>query len=547
MQPVPRRPVATARAAPTAASRRPRAGSRSSSSRSWPGSGSSARSRRSAPTPRSRPTCRPAEPLTQYVSCPRRRSSTTGPGKIELARFGDAKREVVTFDEIPPILLDATTAIEDKTFWENAGFDPVAIVSAGLELAARRQPRRLDDHPAARPAAAARPDDLVQDPDRTAERKLKEIIQSIRVTQAFPGEEGKQEIITAYLNQNYYGNQSYGVKAAAESLLRDRPVRDRRRPRRRSSPALPKSPSNYDLVRNAIERCTDDGRRGRRLPGQGEPSWSCPTTPRSWRAATRSSTSSPAGRTPMSGDQYSRGRLPRGQARAGRPRQPDHAALDRAALRVGRPRRADREAVRRGRDDLRRSSSAGGLRVTTTLDVNAPEDRREVGPGGGDRAPRKDPAAAAKALGFDELDRAGWPTSASKALRNGALVALDYQTGELVAYVGSAELLLDLEPAGVPAAVRRGRQGLPPAGLGVQAVQLRRSASTITTLTAGDDADGRRRPTSAAATRRATPTTSSAARSASGTRSSSRSTSRRSRRWPSTRPTTSSPRPRSSG
>ena len=51
-------------------------------------------------------------------------------GTIELARFGDSQREVVTFDEIPPILLDATTAVEDKTFWENAGFDPVAIIAA---------------------------------------------------------------------------------------------------------------------------------------------------------------------------------------------------------------------------------------------------------------------------------------------------------------------------------------------------------------------------------------------------------------------------------
>ncbi|HEY6014956.1 MAG TPA: transglycosylase domain-containing protein, partial [Candidatus Limnocylindrales bacterium] len=46
-----------------------------------------------------------------------------------------------------------------------------------------------------------------------------EIIQSVRVTQEFQGVEGKRQIITAYLNQNYYGNQSYGVKAAAESYF----------------------------------------------------------------------------------------------------------------------------------------------------------------------------------------------------------------------------------------------------------------------------------------------------------------------------------------
>ena len=119
----------------------------------------------------------------------------------------------------------------------------------------------------------------------------------------------------------------------------------------------------------------------------------------------------------------------------------------------------------------------------------------------------------------------------NKDLRNGALVALDYQTGELVAYVGSANYYATLDQARVPAAVRRRRQGLPPARLGVQAVQLRdrhrrprRSPPARCSWTSA--------PTSVATTRRTTPTTSSAARSASATPSSSRSTSRRSRRWP---------------
>ena len=177
-------------------------------------------------------------------------------GKIELARFGDAKRETVTFDEIPKVLLDATTAVEDKTFWDNAGFDPVAIASAALDslrgssrgastITQQLVRQRLLD-----PA-------LVQDPHRTAERKLKEIIQSIRVTQHFSGPTGKQDIITAYLNQNYYGNQSYGVKAAVRGYFGiDISKID---PAQAAIIAgLPKSPSNYDLVRNAQEKCTTE-------------------------------------------------------------------------------------------------------------------------------------------------------------------------------------------------------------------------------------------------------------------------------------------------
>jgi len=139
-------------------------------------------------------------------------------GKVELARFGEFKREVVTFDQIPPVLVDATTAVEDKTFWENAGFDPTAIISAGID-SIRGSSRGASTITQQLVRARLLDPDLVQDPKRTAERKLKEIIQSIRLTKAFPGEEGKQQIMAAYLNNNYYGNQSYGVKAAARSYF----------------------------------------------------------------------------------------------------------------------------------------------------------------------------------------------------------------------------------------------------------------------------------------------------------------------------------------
>ena len=54
----------------------------------------------------------------------------------------------------PARSIDATTAIEDKDFWTNAGFDPVGIVSAGLDTISGPAARRLDDHPAARPRPA---------------------------------------------------------------------------------------------------------------------------------------------------------------------------------------------------------------------------------------------------------------------------------------------------------------------------------------------------------------------------------------------------------
>ena len=55
-------------------------------------------------------------------------------GKTELARFSESeRREVASYDQLPPILIDATTAVEDKTFWTNTGFDPIGIVSAAID------------------------------------------------------------------------------------------------------------------------------------------------------------------------------------------------------------------------------------------------------------------------------------------------------------------------------------------------------------------------------------------------------------------------------
>src|SRR5690348_17264092 len=54
-------------------------------------------------------------------------------GKIELARFEQQDRRVVTYAEVPELVLDATTAAEDRTFWVNDGYDPGAMVAAAFQ------------------------------------------------------------------------------------------------------------------------------------------------------------------------------------------------------------------------------------------------------------------------------------------------------------------------------------------------------------------------------------------------------------------------------
>ena len=310
--------------------------------------------------------------------------------------------------------------------------------------------------------------ELVQDPERTIERKLKEIIQSIRVTQDFPGEEGKQTIITAYLNQNYYGNQSYGVKAAVESYF-GIPLEEITPAQAAIIAGLPKSPSNYDLVRNAVERCTSEVAEDAECPAADRGAGRRARHDR--RRATRHDPG-PPGRGPHADVRrhLQRRRLHGRHEGRGPAREPDRAALDRAALRLGRPRRARGQAVRPDAPTCDQLAD-GGLRVTTTLDTKLQKTAEKWVKAATIVPHAKNPAATAKRLG---LTYEPWMKNlVDKNLRNGALVAQDYQTGEVIAYVGSADYYARSSRPRVPAAVRRRRQGLPAARLCLQAVQLR--------------------------------------------------------------------------
>ena len=182
-------------------------------------------------------------------------------------------------------MIDATTAIEDKDFWTNPGFDPVGIVSAGLDTLAGR-PRGASTITQQLVRARLLPAEAFE--GSTYDRKIREIIQSIRLTQAFPGEDGKQQIITAYLNQNFYGNQSYGVKAAAKGYF-GKTLDELTLAQYAILAAIPQSPTKFDLMRNAEEICLENVAEGEECP-EGQAA-SCPHDSEIVvSAATRSST-----------------------------------------------------------------------------------------------------------------------------------------------------------------------------------------------------------------------------------------------------------------
>ena len=166
-------------------------------------------------------------------------------GTIQLAAFGSENRRVLKFSEIPNVVLDTTTSTEDKTFWSNTGFDPAAVLSALRDAISGR----------ARGASTITQQlvrkELLPPTTSTLDRKIKEIIQSVRLTQDYPGEEGKQAIISAYLNINFYGNQSYGIAAAAQGYFGVTDLSKLTIAQAAILAGILQAPSAYDLVANA--------------------------------------------------------------------------------------------------------------------------------------------------------------------------------------------------------------------------------------------------------------------------------------------------------
>jgi len=350
-------------------------------------------------------------------------------GKIELARLGDLKRELVAFEDIPAEMLDATTAIEDKDFWTNAGFDPFAIISAGIDTVSGR-PRGASTITQQLVRQRLLPPEAFE--GSTYDRKIREIIQSIRLTEAFPGEDGKKRIITFYLNQNFYGNQSYGIKAAAKSYF-GKGLDELSLAQMAILAAIPKSPTSYDLVRNAISECLEDVPEGTEctkfklvVPPDTE------IVQRRNRVLDFMKT-----RSPLSGDRYT-------EADYDAAKDEPVELVQQVSVNWKAPHFVWQVRRQLGEiycpetpDDCPRVDS-GGLRVTTTLDWTM-QKVAEKWVYAAARAPNaKNPRAVLDARKIPASAQ-GWILGLrGHDINNAAAAVMDYRTGEILAYVGSA-------------------------------------------------------------------------------------------------------------
>src|SRR3990170_7049894 len=128
-----------------------------------------------------------------------------------LYQFEVERREIVTLDDVPEILIEATLAIEDKSFWTNPGVDVLGIARAAFA--------DLTDQPVGQGGASTITQQLVKQrivgSEVSLQRKIREAALAIQVTRTY----SKRDILELYFNQIYYGNQAYGVKAASQTYF----------------------------------------------------------------------------------------------------------------------------------------------------------------------------------------------------------------------------------------------------------------------------------------------------------------------------------------
>ena len=124
------------------------------------------------------------------------------------------RRTFVPINQISPYLVAATIATEDKGFYTHPGFDPVAILRALWEnyTTGGNGPGASTITQQLARALLLSPEERVQ---RTYLRKIREIILAAEITRRF----SKDEILELYLNEIYYGNLAYGIEAAAETYF----------------------------------------------------------------------------------------------------------------------------------------------------------------------------------------------------------------------------------------------------------------------------------------------------------------------------------------
>lgn len=124
----------------------------------------------------------------------------------------DARRTIVSFDEISPYIKNATVAIEDDQFYKHIGIQPKSILRAVLVNLHLREGYMGQGGSTITQQVIK---NALLSQEKTLTRKIKEWILAIKLERVM----SKEDILTHYLNEAPYGGNIYGVEEASMSFF----------------------------------------------------------------------------------------------------------------------------------------------------------------------------------------------------------------------------------------------------------------------------------------------------------------------------------------
>ncbi|WP_198085328.1 penicillin-binding protein 1A [Variovorax sp. E3] len=156
-----------------------------------------------------------------------------------IGEFGEERRNLTPFANIPKVMKDAVLAVEDARFYDHGGVDYKGFVRAAVASlkGGRKQGASTITMQVAR--------NVYLTSERTLSRKTSEILLALRLEQQLT----KDQILEIYLNQIYLGNRAYGFAAAAETYF-GKPLQNVTIAEAAMLAGLPKAPGANNPVAN---------------------------------------------------------------------------------------------------------------------------------------------------------------------------------------------------------------------------------------------------------------------------------------------------------
>ena len=158
--------------------------------------------------------------------------------------LGGEKRDIITSEQVPQLLKDAITSIEDKRFYSHMGIDPIRIAGSFLRNAKAGQITQ---------GGSTITQQLVKlavfstkKEDQTYKRKIQEIMLALQLERNY----SKEQILTHYLNKVYMANNVYGFGTASHYYF-NKELSELSLPQVALLAGMPQAPTSYDPYANA--------------------------------------------------------------------------------------------------------------------------------------------------------------------------------------------------------------------------------------------------------------------------------------------------------